>query len=304
MKTITRVTLTAGLALALMMTWSCTDKGGLAGFKQTESGLYYKFHVENKDARKPIENDFITCIGIFTVKHNGKDTMFFDSRENPNPYAFPIMPSTHKGDIFEGLKLMGLGDSASFAIPADSLFLRTFQTGALPDWVDSGSMAILDFKLLKIQSREEFEAEMMAQAEAANPELAAARENEAPALDAYIKANNITTTPQASGLIYIEKLAGKGAQAMAGKKVQVHYTGTLLDGTKFDSSLDRGQPFEFILGQGQVIPGWDEGIAMMREGGKAQFIIPSKLGYGNRDMGTIKPYSTLLFDVELIKVGE
>ncbi|HRY98730.1 MAG TPA: FKBP-type peptidyl-prolyl cis-trans isomerase [Bacteroidales bacterium] len=304
MKTITRITLIAGAAVALLFSTSCAKKGGLSGFDQTESGLYYKFHVQNPDARKPIENDFITCIGIFTVKHNGQDTVFFDSRQNPNPYAFPIMPSSHKGDIFEGLKLMGLGDSASFAIPADSLFLRTFQTGALPEWVDSGCMAILDFKILKIQSREEFEAEMMAQAEAANPELAAARENEGPAMEAYLKDKKITTAPQASGLIYIERTAGKGAQAMAGKKVQVHYTGTLLDGTKFDSSVDRGQPFEFVLGQGQVIPGWDEGIALMREGGKAQFIIPSKLGYGNRDMGTIKPYSTLVFDVELIKVGE
>ena len=294
----------AAMALGLLFTWSCKDKGGLSGFDQTETGLYYKFHVQNPDARKAVENDFITCIGIFTVKSNGKDTMFFDSRENPNPYAFPIMPSTHKGDIFEGLKLMGLGDSASFAISADSLFLKTFRTGTLPEWVDSGSMAILDFKLLKIQTREEFEAEMQAQAEAANPELAAARENEAPALAAWLATNKITTAPLASGLIYIEQKAGKGAQAMPGTKVQVHYTGTLLDGTKFDSSLDRGQPFEFVLGQGQVIPGWDEGIALMREGGKSRLIIPSVIGYGNRDMGTIKPYSTLVFEVELIKVGE
>ncbi|HRW68136.1 FKBP-type peptidyl-prolyl cis-trans isomerase, partial [Lentimicrobium sp.] len=88
---------------------------------------------------------------------------------------------------------------------------------------------------------------------------------------------------------------------VAGKTVKVHYTGTLLDGTKFDSSVDRGQPFEFVLGQGQVIQGWDEGIAMMKKGGKARLIIPSAIAYGeNGRMPTIPPSATLIFDVELI----
>lgn len=83
----------------------------------------------------------------------------------------------------------------------------------------------------------------------------------------------------------------------------MHYKGTLLDGTPFDSSYDRGEPIEFVLGQGMVIPGWEEGIAMMNEGGKAKLIIPSKLAYGPNQRGNvIKPYSTLVFEVELIEV--
>jgi peptidylprolyl isomerase len=84
--------------------------------------------------------------------------------------------------------------------------------------------------------------------------------------------------------------------------VKVHYTGKLLDGTKFDSSVDRGEPFGFTLGKGQVIKGWDEGIGLMNVGGKATLIIPSSIAYGDRDMGTIPPYSTLVFDVELLEV--
>lgn len=129
-----------------------------------------------------------------------------------------------------------------------------------------------------------------------------AKNEEASKRDAYLKAKGITVKPTASGLYYIEKVKGTGARALPGKKVKVHYTGTLLDGTKFDSSRDRNQPFEFTLGQGQVIKGWDEGIALMNVGGKATLIIPSSIGYGERDMGQIPPYSTLVFDVELLEV--
>lgn len=107
----------------------------------------------------------------------------------------------------------------------------------------------------------------------------------------------------ASGLEYIEVQAGTGTQAEAGKTVSVHYTGKFQDGRVFDSSVSRGEPITFKLGVGQVIKGWDEGIALMKVGGKAQLIIPSNLGYGERGAGgVIPPNATLLFDVELVDV--
>jgi peptidylprolyl isomerase len=106
-----------------------------------------------------------------------------------------------------------------------------------------------------------------------------------------------------SGLQYIETEAGTGAQAQVGDKVAVHYTGTLADGTQFDSSLDRGKPFEFVLGRGAVIAGWDEGIALMKEGGKATLVIPPALGYGGGGItGVIPGDATLVFEVELVSV--
>jgi FKBP-type peptidyl-prolyl cis-trans isomerase len=291
-----------GLVLAFILTTAACGDGSTGAkevkFQKTESGLEYAFHKQNPDGKKPMESDFVTGTGIYKVG----DTVFFDSRENPNPFSFPIMPETHKGDIFEGLKMMGEGDSATFRIPADSLFPKTFRSQQLPPFVQPGDMVYLSFRVDKVQSREDFEAEFQARMEAQNPDAAVAREQEIIEREAWLQENNITAEARPSGLIYIENIAGSGAQPQAGERVKVHYTGTLLDGTKFDSSVDRGEPFEFTLGQGQVIQGWDEGIALMKEGGKARLVIPSAIGYGSRDMGQIPPYSTLVFEVELIEV--
>jgi FKBP-type peptidyl-prolyl cis-trans isomerase len=112
-----------------------------------------------------------------------------------------------------------------------------------------------------------------------------------------------TTTP--SGLQYWDIVVGTGATAVPGKMVKVHYSGFLTTGKKFDSSRDRGEPFIFPLGEGQVIKGWDEGVAGMKVGGQRQLRIPPQLGYGSEGAGdAIPPNATLIFDVELLEVGK
>jgi len=111
------------------------------------------------------------------------------------------------------------------------------------------------------------------------------------------------TVTTASGLQYVDVKEGTGAAPQKGQKVTVHYTGTLENGKKFDSSKDRNAPFTFTIGVGQVIQGWDEGVASMKVGGSRKLIIPAKLGYGSSGAGGVIPGgATLLFDVELLEV--
>ena len=115
--------------------------------------------------------------------------------------------------------------------------------------------------------------------------------------------NATTTTMEATELKVTDIVVGTGAEAVAGKTVSVHYVGTLTDGTKFDSSRDRGTPFSFLLGSGQVIKGWDQGVAGMKVGGKRSLVIPPELGYGAAGApGAIPGNATLNFEVELLEV--
>ncbi len=134
------------------------------------------------------------------------------------------------------------------------------------------------------------------------PQIAQVTEKPTPSNTMSDDDNKVVTT--ASGLQYVVLNEGTGATPKTGQTVVVHYTGTLEDGTKFDSSRDRGQPFSFKLGVGQVIKGWDEGLSTMKVGDRRQLTIPPELGYGARGAGgTIPPNATLIFDVELLKIS-
>ena len=136
----------------------------------------------------------------------------------------------------------------------------------------------------------------------ADLQLAQATDDVIPEEDSTMAEEARVTTD--SGLQYVDLVEGTGATPQARQRVTVHYTGTLEDGTKFDSSRDRGRPFSFTIGVGQVIKGWDEGVMSMRVGGRRELTIPPELGYGSRGAGgVIPPNATLIFDVELLSIG-
>lgn len=198
----------------------------------------------------------------------------------------------------EGLGHMRKGGKAKMIVPSHLAFGAAGRGAVIPPF----ATLIYNVEVVDVMTKAEFEKAQAEEKRKQEMQKEVDKKMEGAKLNSYIKEQNITVKPTASGLYYIETLKGTGPRAESGKKVKVHYTGKLLDGTKFDSSLDRNEPFTFTLGQGQVIPGWDEGVALMNAGGKATLIIPSAIAYKDRDMGVIKPYSTLVFDVELLDV--
>jgi|AntAceMinimDraft_17_1070374.scaffolds.fasta_scaffold02919_9 FKBP-type peptidyl-prolyl cis-trans isomerase len=274
-----------------------SQKSKYPGFEKAESGLYYQFYVSNDDSVKASTGDILSMDLIYRTE----DSVLFNNKEFGNPVRIQLKEPDFKGDFLEGLAMMSVGDSATFIVSADSFFLKTARMKTLPEFIDTGNILYFDVKLNKITTKDEFELEKKLEIEKRQVMMEKNKTEEPMKLEKYIADNKITVKPSENGLYYIELKKGTGTKAELGKKVKVHYTGTLLDGTKFDSSLDRGKPFEFQLGAGQVIKGWEEGIAMMRAGGKAKLIIPSDLAYG-AGRGPIPPYATLIFDVELIGV--
>jgi peptidylprolyl isomerase len=190
-----------------------------------------------------------------------------------------------------------VGDSATFALDAEDFFMNMMSYQEIPEEVGDNKEILFDVKVISARPEP---AEMKAD-RLANEAL---RDSEQANIDRFLEENDYNVEPTETGLYYIEVEEGTGAQAGPGKKVKVHYNGTFLNGEKFDASYDRGAPIEFTLGRGEVIKGWDEGISMMKAGGKANLVIPSKIAYGSQSRGSIKAYSPLFFEVELVEIVE
>lgn len=279
----------AAVAIATISV-SCGQKSDFPGFDKIEDGLYIKYESKAEGAKAAT----IGSILSMDLKYGTKDSTLMNTADNGMPFKLQVDSGQYVGDIMHAFAKLSEGDSAVIITSANKFFTKTVGT-QLPPFIDSTEMLYFTVKLNKVQT----EAEAQEEAQAANAKKAMKEQED---LQAYIQANNITVEPTESGIYFISEKAGTGKAAEAGKTVKVHYTGMFLDGTKFDSSVDRGEPFEFQLGVGNVIRGWDEGVAMMKEGGKARLIIPSSMAYGPNDNGPIPGSSTLVFDVELLEV--
>ncbi|MFC2102440.1 FKBP-type peptidyl-prolyl cis-trans isomerase [Bacteroidota bacterium] len=259
-----------------------------------ESGLYFIESVPGTG--RAIDTGYVVTFNFNLMLTDG--TQVFSSFDKGEPMQLTYGKPFDTPGFDQGIAMMKKGGKAKFIVPSSIAFGQAGRGAIIPPF----STLVYDVEVVDVMTKSEADKKQELMKKQQEMEKSLVKSQEAGKIKAYVKENNITVQPTPSGLYYIETVKGTGAKAESGKKVKVHYTGTLLDGTKFDSSLDRGDPFSFTLGQGQVIKGWDEGIAMMNVGGKAKLIIPSSLAYEDRDMGVIKPYSTLLFDVELIEV--
>jgi len=253
--------------------------------KPTASGIYIVKSVESEGMK--IDTGYQVKLQFVVSLIDGKQ--IFSSLQRPEPIKIQYGQKFDTPGMQEAVGAMKKGEKAKIIVPSKMAFSEKGRGSLVPPF----STLIYDVEIVDVMSKADAEKEQAAEKQKIEEKNNAMKQDETIQLDKYLKEKNITVT---------EKVKGTGTQAEAGKTVKVHYTGTLLNGKKFDSSVDRGEPFEFSLGKGQVIQGWDEGIALMKVGGKATLIIPSKIGYGERDKGEIPPYSTMVFDVELIEV--
>lgn len=281
------VLVAASLLVSAVVT-SCGSKSPFPGYKSTDTGLYYKEIVKGEGEQ--LKNGDVVKINLAYYLN---DSMLYNTNMLPEPAYDMVHESDFPGDLYEGFRMMHVGDSMSFMINADSVFTKQFHVPTLPEFVTPGSYLRWEVKVDAAMTEEEFQ-------KMKEDEAAAIQQASKDAFAAYLAENGIDAQPTESGLIYVCTKPGKGPKPKENQKVKVHYTGRLLDGTVFDSSVERGEPIEFPLGAHQVIPGWDEGIALMSKGEKGILYIPYELAYGPRQTGPIPAYSNLVFEVELV----
>ena len=278
---------------------ACTENNPYPGY-QNQNGLYYQFFTQN-EGETPHVGDLVD-VNICCMINDS--TPLIPNMKN----VMQVMESNYDGDIFEGLRMMHKGDSASFIVNIDSTFKYVYGQPSLPAEFNSTDVMRFEIKVNDFFPEKVYAQNFANDVKSRNDQRAAQLQNDYPEETAkaakelanYLAKNKIVAEPTPSGLIYVVTEPGNGEKPEVGKPVTMHYTGKLLNGKVFDSSVEREQPFQFVLGVGQVIPGWDEGVQMMSKGEKGVLYIPYYLAYGERDMGEIPAYSNLMFEVELI----
>ncbi len=284
-------------AMVLLAACSTSKKSGKkTDYQKTASGIEYKMYRDNKATPNAKESDFVE-IHIHT-KYN--DSLIFDSRTNNNgkPVSFPVNKPRFNGDLAELLSMMSAGDSMIAMVQVDSIIAAKQKT---QPWMKPGGKVTYIISMMTVKTQEQVNKEK----NMSNSEQFAIDDK---IIFKYIADKRITGVQKtSSGLYYTITQEGAGAKAKAGQTVYVNYTGRTLDGNIFDSSIDpkfkHQEPISFLLGKGNVIQGWDEGIALLNKGAKATLFIPSPLAYGkNSPTAAIPANSILIFDVELVDV--
>jgi FKBP-type peptidyl-prolyl cis-trans isomerase FkpA len=254
----------------------------------TENGVDYKI-IKHEDGTRLVTAGDILLLNL-RIATEKADSVILETYSNNSPRYIPADEPVLK----EVFAMLSKGDSVEIWVNADTLFQKSFGAEKPKNMV-AGEKIKFIVTLVDIFSQKEMQQKQMQQ-------MGEFMQKDSLAQQAFVASKqNVVTT--ASGLKYIVTKKTTGKLAAKGNKVSMMYRGTLLNGEEFDGNMDGGSPFEFTLGLGQVIPGWDEGIALMHEGEEYTLIIPWRLAYGERGSGPIPPFSTLVFDVKLVKIN-
>lgn len=295
------IAIAGGLSL---LTTSCNNQG--SEMKVTEDGLLYRIIEDKAGDVHPQIGDYLQ----FHAKIKIGDSVVTNSYEvgdgSPFPYVMNEVP--YKAYFTYGFKLLTEGDSAIFYTPVDTM--RKYQQ--FDAWVKDTDTITYEVRLVSIQSKADFEADQKRKMDSMKHVMdsmsAIQIGDDDKSLQDYFAKNNIKPKKTDLGVYYTIQKAGSGDKIKPGQSASVNYTGMLMDGTKFDSNVDPSfghtDPFQLVVGQGQVIKGWDDGLQMLKKGTKARLYIPSALGYGAMGSGNrIPPNANLIFDVEILDVS-
>lgn len=265
---------------------------GSGSFKNDGNGLEYKIVVSNPDNRIANPGEIMEVSMYYT---NEKDSILYDTREFPNGFKMKIKEaSPNGGTIDDGILLMHEGDSAIFKVDAIRFFSET-KNEEVPSFIKKGDKLIFYIKAIKIYSLNEY-------FENKKKQFNFSEKEEQISIQNYLKLSNITVKPTSSGLYYIETKKGQGEKPSDSSTVKIDYLASIMGGEIFDNTYERNEPFEFQLGKNIVIPGLEEGIKLMNEGGEATLIIPSKIAYGSEQYKMIPPFTTIVFEIKLLNV--
>ena len=274
---------------------------------QSKEGLVkgVKYKVTSSNPGKKINlTDVIT---FQFIAKTSKDSVLQSSYQTGHPVKIQVEASQNVVDLMDILILLSENDAVIAQIPTDSIFKNN--EDRRPPFLPRGSLLTYEIKIEKVQTVEEAIAER-------DKVLEQMKVAEQDSIAKYIAKNKMAVTTTASGLHYIITQASAKPKPVVGDTLMINYTGRTLDGKVFDSSIQAeatkaglvqpGRPYEpiaVVIGRGEVVEGWDEGFLLLNEGSKATLIVPSSLGYGAQGKGEVKPYSSMVFDVELLKVN-
>ena len=275
-----------GLFLITGILVSCSESK-IDGFEKGENDVHYKVHHTTDDTTRARFLNWVTL----NMDYRLGDTLLYSSKSLSKPLKFSMIEPMFKGDLYDGLAMMTVGDSMTFAIVADSFFLQTAKFTQLPDFVTPGEPMYYDVKLLKVQTDAEYQEELTELKEQM-------RQEELIKLDQYLKANNITIPPRPSGLIYLPIEEGSGRRPDTGEMCRVFLEVQVLEGQLLYTNFE-GTPIDVEYGKNFDTKGFMEGLGLTRVGGSATLIVPSPIGVGERGKETVDPFTTIMYKIKL-----
>lgn len=263
------------------------------GYQRTEEGLYVRFIESDSTRPKPEQGDFLKL----RMDYYLHDSLLYSSAKQGQSPRIQLRPSSFRGDILSGLAMMREGDSASFLVRADSAWYAMFDEAPTGFVIHPKDRIRFEIRLEQIQSKEDLQSEVEALYEAIRIQSEAD-------FQSYLAQNQVNVAPTEHGVYCWTTQPGEGEKPAPGDLVEVNYVARFLNGEVFDTTYRSDSCFRFILGNGYVIPGWEEVIPMMRVGSHVTAVIPYAMAYGDRSVGRIPPYSNLVYDIALQKITD